>query len=158
MKRLNFAHTIAVAALFAVVSATPVLGQEEDGPRTTLDGVFTEQQVERGEKVFTDTCLECHDSIEFVESGYMASWSGTPVFELYDYLATMMPDDNPGSLRPRQYTAVLSYIFSLNGLPAGDAPLDDDPETLQNILIEVPEEGDDTPPRPMPRHLNPHPR
>jgi hypothetical protein len=46
-----------------------------------------------------------------------------------------MPQDRPGSLKPREYAAFLAYLFELNGLPAGDDKLSSKPADLQNILI-----------------------
>jgi len=106
---------------------------------TTLDGIFSEEQAERGEQIFNDVCWECHDTFEFVESGYLYSWDGEPLFELYDYVRTMMPDDNPGSLRDREYAAVFAYLFRLNGLPAGEMRLEGEDGLLRRIVIRLPE-------------------
>ena len=49
-----------------------------------------------------------------------------------------MPEDDPGSLRPEEYLAVLAYIFSVYGLPSGDAELAADQESLEAITIVPP--------------------
>ena len=46
-----------------------------------------------------------------------------------------MPEDDPGSLRPEEYLAVLAYIFSVYGLPSGDAELAVDQKSLEAITI-----------------------
>jgi len=135
-------RTIVLLAAFAVLVPSPSLWAQEDGVSgtvTTLEGVFTDGQVERGEGVFKDACLACHDTFEFVESGYMNSWAGQPMLGLYEYVSTMMPDDNPGSLRKREYAEVFAYLFHLNGMPTGETRLEGDAEVLRRIIIMLPE-------------------
>ena len=52
-----------------------------------------------------------------------------------------MPYDNPGRLRPRQYVDIISYILSINGLPAGDVEMKRDVRTLRQIRIDGPLAG-----------------
>jgi hypothetical protein len=49
-----------------------------------------------------------------------------------------MPEDDPGSLNPADYAAVLAYIFEAYGLPSGDTALPTDEETLEAITITRP--------------------
>ena len=49
-----------------------------------------------------------------------------------------MPEDEPASLNPEDYAAVLAYIFSIYGLPSGDADLPIDRESLEAITITRP--------------------
>ena len=46
-----------------------------------------------------------------------------------------MPEDEPGSLSPEDYAAVLAYIFSVYGLPSGETDLPTDRESLETITI-----------------------
>jgi hypothetical protein len=46
-----------------------------------------------------------------------------------------MPEDEPGSLNPEDYAAVLAYIFSIYGLPSGAAALPVDEKALEAITI-----------------------
>jgi hypothetical protein len=47
-----------------------------------------------------------------------------------------MPQDNPGSLKRKEYVDVVAYLFRLNGLPAGDAEMD--VSSVKRIRIEGP--------------------
>ena len=91
----------------------------------------------RGAKVFESACSECHDLGEFT-TGFMDSWDGATVYPLFESLRLSMPEDNPSSLKNREYVDVIAYLFSSNGLPAGDAEMESDDAALQEILIEGP--------------------
>jgi hypothetical protein len=49
-----------------------------------------------------------------------------------------MPEDEPASLNPEDYAAVLAYIFSVYGLPSGTADLPIDRRALEAITITRP--------------------
>jgi hypothetical protein len=55
--------------------------------------------------------------------------------ELFDYLRTTMPDDNPGRLSRGKYAEIVAYLLQLNGMPAGAGTLRTDPRKLQQIRI-----------------------
>ena len=78
-----------------------------------------------------------------VASAALASGRSGPASRLAargDYIATEMPEDNPGSMKAGEYAAVLAYILKENGLPTGETALTGDEELLKRILIEAPEE------------------
>ena len=107
--------------------------------RTVRDGVFTSAQAERGSRVFRSICTNCHEIAEFTGAGaYLEDVEGKPLWETYEFVSTEMPEDDPGSLRPEEYSAVLAYIFSAYGLPSGDAELSVDRESLEAITIVPP--------------------
>jgi hypothetical protein len=125
---------LAVAALAPGVAAA----QRSDSPRvptSTADGIFTMEQAREGSKVFLDRCLECHLPEQFAGE-FMNSWDGAPVAMLYDAIATTMPADRPGALPVDEYSAVLAYIFLLNGIPAGERKLEGGSKSLAAIYIE----------------------
>ena len=53
-----------------------------------------------------------------------------------------VPYDRPGALPAEEYAAVLAYLLELNAYPAGDAPLEGDPDALRGIRIERAPEDD----------------
>jgi len=107
--------------------------------RTVRDGVFSRAQVARGARVFESICTNCHEIAEFVGAdAYLEEVEGKPLWETFDFISTKMPDDDPGSLSLDEYAAVLAYIFSVYGLPSGDAELAVDQESLEAIKIVPP--------------------
>lgn len=102
--------------------------------RTTAEGVYTTEQAQKGLEVHEKYCAKCHHYSYFT-GAFLMSWQSQPVSALYDIIRMKMPEDRPGSLKPREYAAFLAYVFELNELPAGDEKLADEPAAMENILI-----------------------
>jgi hypothetical protein len=129
--------TLAVLGAAALGLALALTAQTR--ARTVRDGVFSQAQVERGSRVFGSICTNCHELAEFTAEGaYLEEVEGESLWETFDFVSTKMPDDDPGSLRPEEYAAVLAYIFSVYGLPSGDAELSVDQPSLEAITIVSP--------------------
>jgi mono/diheme cytochrome c family protein len=108
----------------------------QDDQRTVRDGVFSTRQVAQGERIFESICMNCHEIAEFTGSGaYLEEVDGESLWDTFEYVWSEMPEDDPSSLDPQDYAAVLSYIFSIYGLPAGEADLAVDRESLEAITI-----------------------
>jgi mono/diheme cytochrome c family protein len=103
-------------------------------PRTTADGVYTREQASKGGEVHEKHCARCHHQ-SYYQGSFLLAWQNQPVASLYDLIKLKMPEDRPGALKPREYAALLAYVFELNDLPAGEEALSDDPEVMQSILI-----------------------
>jgi cytochrome c5 len=119
----------------ASAGTTPPAGEQA---RSTRDGVFSPEQAGRGDRIFQERCVSCHQPAEFTTPAFMAAWSGQTAESLFDAIRTTMPTDNPGSLRRQEYADLLAYLFKLNGLPAGEAELKATPAELRQVVIEAP--------------------
>lgn len=128
---------VAAAALAAgLISAGWVsvpAGAQSGG--SVLDGVFTAAQASRGEATFRRVCSACHDPGEFSGGRFRLTWVGQSAADLYDTIATLMPEGDPGSLTPRQYAGVVAYLLQLNGYPAGEADLPTSLSALRGLEI-----------------------
>lgn len=113
-------------------------GCAEPVPKTSMDGIYTAQQAERGAAIFESLCSRCHSIQEFSGSSFAASFAGVPAAALYVRIANTMPLDQPGSLGLDQVTALMAHIFSANGMPAGDAPLAGDMDFMLGITLVQP--------------------
>ena len=102
---------------------------------SVLDGVFTESQASRGEATFRRVCSACHDTNEFSGGRFRLTWVGQSAADLFDTIATLMPEGDPGSLTPAQYAGVVAYLLQLNGYPAGEAALPTSLSALQGLEI-----------------------
>ena len=108
----------------------------QNGERTARDRVYSQEQAARGERLFESICMNCHEITEFTAAGaYLEDVEGKPLWETFDYVSAEMPEDDPASLLPEEYAAVLAYIFSVYGLPSGDAELPVDQASLEAITI-----------------------
>lgn len=111
----------------------------QDAQRTVRDRVFSGAQAARGEQLFESICMNCHEIAEFTAAGaYLDDVEGKPLWETFEYVWAEMPEDEPASLNPEDYAAVLAYIFSIYGLPSGATDLPIDRESLERITITRP--------------------
>jgi mono/diheme cytochrome c family protein len=115
-----------ILLLTTALLAVAQVDQEDhlEETRSVQSGVYTEAQAERGASVFKGTCVSCHQPGEFGDGAYMDGWSGQTAHDLIELIRATMPQDNPGSLKRKEYVDVVAYLFRLNGLPAGDAEMD----------------------------------
>lgn len=110
--------------------------QEEEEMRSVQIGVYTEEQAARGAAIFEKTCVACHEPAEFGDGAYIEGWSGQTAHDLIEHIRATMPQDNPGSLKRKEYVDVVAYLFRMNGLPTGDAEMD--VNSVKQIRIEGP--------------------
>lgn len=110
---------------------------------STLDGVFTADQVEGISSTYSRECASCHGN-DLGGSGmapplkglpFMFFWEGKTVAELFTFVHDNMPLGNPGSLSDKQYADLIGLILSSNGFPAGETALEPDVEALAEITI-----------------------
>jgi cytochrome c553 len=111
------------------------MAQEEE-VRSVQRGVFTAEQAQRGSQSFQGACQDCHEPEEFSDGAYMDGWSGQRAGDMIDQIRSTMPQDNPGSLKRKDYVDIAAYLFQLNALPTGDTEMDAD--NAKKILIEGP--------------------
>ena len=113
-----------------------------------VDGVYTEQQAERGKTLFTQTCAECHgENLQGIEDiiptltgeTFVEAWEGRSVGDLFDQISKNMPVLNPGSLKPEEAADLVAYILSVLKYPAGTTDLASKFEALQQIRFDAPE-------------------
>ena len=72
--RSSFA--IAVALGFGVLVGDIAAQDGEVDMRSTLEGVFTEEQAERGQQLMWNICAECHFDEDY-EGPFMQDWIGS---------------------------------------------------------------------------------
>jgi hypothetical protein len=121
-----------VAALFALGGSTA----RSQSDRSVWEGVYSESQAGRGQEVFGRICSRCHNVADFTSETFLASWEGSSALDLFTLIQKSMPQDNPGSLEPKEYLDVIAYMFRENKFPAGMGELDSEAEKLKLIRIE----------------------
>jgi mono/diheme cytochrome c family protein len=127
----------AAAVIAGTVAALAAVAQNAE--RTVRDGVFSAPQAERGQELFESICMNCHEIAEFTAAGaYLDEVDGQPLWETFEYIWAEMPEDEPASLNPEDYAAVLAYVFSIYGLPSGETDLPIDRAALEAITITRP--------------------
>jgi len=110
------------------------------GALATETGDYTSAQSMAGHKIFNQSCSMCHGSDLQGQAGPALAgpafakslqFSKMSASQLYGFISTQMPANDPGSLTKDQYLKVLAYILSKNDYPSGQTPLSKD--TLRQV-------------------------
>src|SRR5688572_1277983 len=110
---------VVVSTGSSVRAAAPQAAPKE---RSVWDGVYSEAQSKRGEKVYAETCASCHtDDLtgsqivpSLVGEDFLTKWNGAMAGDLFELIRTTMPQDKPESLTPAQVSDVIALIFNKN--------------------------------------------
>ena len=134
---------VAINAFLATLAAQPTVAAQQ--AQSVWDGIYTEEQAERGELLYAQKCAECHGSdlegLELTPSlvggEFVWAWNGLSVGDLFERLRVSMPDGNPRSVSRQQKADILAFILSLNEFPVGEKELASRTEQLTQIKFEA---------------------
>ena len=132
MRRIAIGFAFAAAVLIA-----PRESAAQAPTRTTSSGVYTAEQANRGRDMYAMQCKSCHTPASHTGQIFAQWWDRKPLSELYQFIMTRMPKNEPGSLQPDEYVDVMAYLLKLNDLPSGSDPLPADSVAMKKIRIEV---------------------
>ena len=116
--------------------AIPVQDTGSVAGGSVLKGVFTSAQASRGKQRFELTCTACHTIAEHTGRKFEEKWTGTTLNELFELLSNTMPEAEPGSLTPEEYTSIVAFFLEESGYPEGQQELPSDVEALKKIRVE----------------------
>ncbi|HLG15692.1 MAG TPA: c-type cytochrome [Blastocatellia bacterium] len=144
-----FVGLSAIGALYA----GPRAQETAPASRSVWDGVYTEEQANRGQVVYARECSRCHavdlsgvDEAPALSGGaFLANWDGLTVGDLSERVRISMPPNAKGKLSRQQIVDVLGHLLSVNGFPAGKSELDPKTEVLKLIRIEATKPKANTP-------------
>jgi mono/diheme cytochrome c family protein len=125
---------------------TTPTGQNTVEKKTVWDGVFTEEQVMRGQNAYRQSCAPCHKDDLLGDNGapplagaqFSARWVGSTVDDMVQTVRSSMPQDAPDTLTQRVYVDIISHLLKANGSPAGAIELPVERAALKQILITSP--------------------
>ena len=109
--------------------------------RTTRDGVYSDAQAARGERIYGMACATCHapdlsgsgQAPALADADFAKEWDRQPLSDLFDRIRTTMPADAPGTLEGGDAAAVIAFLLKKAGMPAGSAELPSDATALKSI-------------------------
>lgn len=115
------------------------------GTTSAWSGVYSADQAQRGATVYRDACGSCHGeklegangSPSLAGADFLKSWNDLTVADLFDRIASTMPQDRPGTLTPAQNADVIAHILSVNTFPTGATDLPSTVLDLKLIRIEM---------------------
>lgn len=67
---------------------------------------------------------------------FKVKWGGRTAFDLFEIIATTMPQAEPGTLSARSYVDIVAYLMQLNGMPAGTSALSVEQSALASARLE----------------------
>jgi mono/diheme cytochrome c family protein len=108
-----------------------------DGHPSTLDGVYTDAQARRGKDVYFGSCRSCHSAESHTGATFAQWWKGKQLSDLFVFIATKMPKNDPGSLAPEDAADVVAYLLKMNVMPVGKHDLPPDVDSLAKFRIDV---------------------
>jgi hypothetical protein len=103
----------------------------------TRTGVYTAAQASKGEQVYMAFCLSCHPAGTYTTPAFREKWNGQLLSELFSFMSTQMPKEQPGTLEDKDYINVIAYLLKINGAPAGKKELPADEKALRWIRISM---------------------
>lgn len=106
---------VGISAVFAV----PAVAEAQDEMRPT----YSDSQAVRGRLWFQSACQSCHELTDMASADFKVKWGGRTAFDLFEIIATTMPQAEPGTLSARSYVDIVAYLMQLNGMPAGTTAL-----------------------------------
>lgn len=130
-------RTLGIAALLGITIVGHASAQTGAPRRSTMTGVYNAEQASRGEELYAGMCKSCHTAASHTGVAFQKSWDGRTLSDLFGYISTRMPKNEPGSLAPEQYVDLLAYLLKLNQMPVGAAELPPDTTILGGIRIET---------------------
>ena len=128
-------------ALQSAASAQPT--------KSVWDGVYTEEQANRGRQGYADQCASCHGpeltggemAPALAGGDFMAGWDGLTVGDLFERIRISMPQNAPGSLSGQQNADILAFVLASNKFPSGSTELAKEAMILKTIKLEAKKSG-----------------
>jgi mono/diheme cytochrome c family protein len=142
--RVNI-KTLAIISLAAAGAFYSNLGAQSSTSRSVWDGVYTDDQVKKGQALYNENCSSCHgDTLMGGESApalaggeFLSNWNGLTLGDLFERIKTTMPQNKPGRLSREVNTNILAYMLSVSQFPAGKTELPQQTEVLKEIRIDA---------------------
>ena len=104
---------------------------------STWAGVYTVEQAARGKDVYAGNCRSCHTPASHTGEMFATWWRGKRLSDLFTFVSTQMPKNDPGSLAPEDAADVVAYLLQINAMPPGKVELYADADSLRRIRIEI---------------------
>jgi mono/diheme cytochrome c family protein len=120
-----------------------LLGQGNAPRASVSEGVYTEEQAERGKAAYEAACSFCHLSDltgqgfapSLVEDMFKSRWQDGNLGDLFTSVKQTMPQDKPASLTDKEYAEIVAFLLKSNKYPAGAQELQADPKALAAITF-----------------------
>jgi mono/diheme cytochrome c family protein len=140
---------------YALSSARPELVTSTSNQETTIwDGVYSDDQARRGQRVYQQACAQCHlqdlsgaaTAPALIGQPFFNRWNNLSLGDMVSVIRATMPEDAPDSLSPAEYIDLSAYLLQKTTAPSGEIELPTEMDDLFNIIItEGDQQGANTP-------------
>lgn len=96
---------------------------------------YTAAQAARGQQLFATSCSSCHAIADHSGTSFRTKWSSGTAADLFNFISTAMPENAPASLPKADYAAIIAFMLSKSGYPAGASELPADAAALQAVKL-----------------------
>ena len=130
--------------LVAILAMELLTAANAEPVRSTLEGVYTYDQAERGEALYAEYCASCHGprltgdktTPGLVGVIFWSRWGNLPLSDLFSRVSLTMPlDERIGTLNDDVVVDVISYLLRANNVPWGTEEMSPDPALLSTVAI-----------------------
>jgi quinoprotein glucose dehydrogenase len=141
---------VVTAAIIPLATALALQSVAIAQPTKSIwDGVYTEEQANRGKQGYADQCASCHgpeltggEMAPALSGGdFMSDWDGLTVGDLFERIRISMPQNAPGSLSGQQNADILAFVLASNKFPSGSTELAKEAMILKTIKFEAKKSG-----------------
>ncbi len=93
---------------------------------------YSEAQAQAGNALYQENCASCHlldlqgafEAPALTGNNFSSNWSNRNIIDLLDLVRRTMPPQAPNSLSESDYSNVVAYLLSSNGIGSGSVTLD----------------------------------
>jgi len=131
------------AGAAGLAASSAVAANPAQAGHSVWDGVYTNEQAERGRAFYARQCASCHgegltgqDQVPaLVGPGFLSNWEGQTVAALFEQTRKSMPKNNPNGFSPQEYLDSVALMLKANGFPAGKTELPRSTAELTELRI-----------------------
>jgi len=106
--------------------------------KSTLSGVYSVDDATAGKELYAGLCASCHlTANQHNAPEFRKKWTGKPLSDLFVFMRSTMPKNDPGSLADEDYGVILAYMLQMNKMPPGKSYLSTDTLQLRKIKFDT---------------------
>ncbi len=129
-----------------IAAAGSAAALQQPAARSPKEGVYTAVQADQGKATYDAKCASCHGSMASFtpdmapllnDHMFQAGWKNRSLGELFERIRETMPQNEPGTLSPKDTANIIAYVLSANKLPPGSVELPEEVDGLKAIVLET---------------------
>ena len=124
-------------------TATPGADTHYQPFPTIWSGVYTTDEADRGKQTAANLCGRCHGpelkgtdtAPGLTGARFFDRWNNLMLLDVIAWIQSAMPGDHGFFVTAKQSREIVGYMLRESGAPSGRAPISDDINVLNQILV-----------------------